>query len=107
MQATAVLHSGRIAFYNDVFRRRGTGMILTSGVRELKDLRRLLEAVRSFKAFTPSNDPHGEHDFGSIQWGAEKVFWKIDYYDQSLEYWEDPTSPRCRRVITVMLASEY
>lgn len=99
--------SGQIAFRNDVFRRSGAGMVLTQGVRELKDLGKLLEAVRGFTAFTWENDPHGERDFGTIQWGSEKVFWKIDYYDQNLEYWEDPTSNKCRRVITVMLANEY
>lgn len=107
MQTALAVQSGKIAFYNDVFRRRGTGMVLTLGIREIKDLRRLLEAVRSFNAFTPNNDPYGEHDFGTIQWGSDKVFWKIDYYDANLEYWENPTSSKCRRVITVMLASEY
>jgi len=101
------LHSGRIAFYNDVFRRRGTGMVLTSGIREIKNLGGLLEAVKRFNDFTPGNDPYGEHDFGAIQWEGQKVFWKIDYYDMALEYWADPLSAKCRRVITVMLAGEY
>ncbi|MGH7157810.1 MAG: DUF3768 domain-containing protein [Candidatus Saccharimonadales bacterium] len=35
------------------------------------------------------------------------MFWKIDYYDQELKYGEDPLSLDCRRVLTVMLASEY
>jgi len=53
------------------------------------------------------NDPYGEHDFGSIKWHERKTFWKIDYYDQALQYWHDPLSPECRRVLTVMLAEEY
>jgi hypothetical protein len=50
------------------------------------------------------------HDWyitGSINWHKEKTFWKIDYYDQALEYWHDPLSPDCRRILTVLLASEY
>ena len=35
------------------------------------------------------------------------MFWKIDYYDQTLERWEDPMSSQCRRVLTVMLASSF
>ena len=37
----------------------------------------------------------------------EKIFWKIDYYDPELKGWCDPLAPQCRRVMTVMLASEY
>jgi len=63
--------------------------------------------VQSFHDFNPDNDPWGEHDFGSIKWHNEKTYWKIDYYDQELVYGEDPRSPECRRVMTVMLSSEY
>ena len=107
MATATALHSGQIAFYNDVFRRSGRGMVLTQGIRELNNLGKLLEAVKSFHTFTPSNDPYGEHDFGSLIWEGQKVFWKIDYYDQNLEYWGDPLGRECRRVITVMLADEY
>jgi hypothetical protein len=107
MTTAVSVHSGQIAFKNDIFRRSGSRIVLTSGVREIKDLRQLLETVRRFISFTPDNDPYGEHDFGVIEWGVEKDFWKIDYYDQALEYGEDPLSPKCRRVLTVMLAGEY
>jgi len=46
-----------------------------------------------FDSFTPDNDPYGEHDFGTIDWQEEKIFWKIDYYDQALTFAEDPLSP--------------
>ena len=82
-------------------------MTVTVGVKELVDLAGLLRAVRTYDRFTEDNDPCGEHDFGSIVWRGEKVFWKIDYYDQRLEYGEDPLSPDCRKMLTVMLASEY
>ena len=41
----------------------------------------ILEKIRKFDAFTPDNDPHGEHDFGSIDHNGDRIFWKIDYYD--------------------------
>lgn len=60
-----------------------------------------------FDRFTPDNDPYGEHDFGTIDWQEEKIFWKIDYYDQALTFAEDPLSPACCRILTMMLSSEY
>jgi hypothetical protein len=103
--ATAQL--SRIVDMNDEFRRKGQGVTITSGVQEINDLVGLLQEVREFEVFTEENDPHGEHDFGSIEWGSEKVFWKIDYYNAGLCFWEDPLSPTCQRIMTVMLASEY
>jgi hypothetical protein len=95
-----------IAEVNDAYRRGGFGVTITTGVREL-DVGGLLREVRLFDEFTPDNDPHREHDFGQITWGGEKVFWKMDYYNQAMDAWCHPLSPRCRRIITVMLASEY
>jgi hypothetical protein len=68
-----------------------------------------LATVRSFDAFTVENDPYGEHDFGCATVDAEKVFWKIDYYDTTLCYGSnDPADPtQTTRVITIMLAHEY
>ena len=97
----------QVAALNDAFRADGQGVTITPGVQELPDLFGLLEEVRQFDEWTPGNDPYGEHDFGQIMWGDEKIFWKIDYYDQDLRYWEDPISPKCQRILTVMLASEY
>ncbi|MEI6498442.1 MAG: hypothetical protein WCO23_00580 [bacterium] len=31
----------------------------------------------------------------------------MDYYNQTLDEWEDPLSQDCKRVLTVMLADEY
>jgi hypothetical protein len=96
-----------IAKINDAFRRSGFGITVTPGVQVLEDLPGLIDEVRRFNEFSEENDPYGEHDFGTVHWYGEKVFWKIDYYDQKLEYGEEPLSPDCRRVMTVMLASEY
>jgi hypothetical protein len=71
----------------------------------------ILDRVISFSDFKPANDPHREHDFGSIVLSdGEEAFWKIDYYaDADMEYGaEDPSDPkRSFRVLTIMLAAEY
>lgn len=105
-----------IAEQNDAFRRGATAFrgerVHTSGIEAL-GLETVLDIwakVRNFDAFSSDNDPHGERDFGSFDHPmAGKVFWKIDYYDEKLEYGsEDPSDPaRTRRVLTVMLALEY
>lgn len=48
----------------------------------------VLAAVRAFTAFTPDNDPHGEHDFGFVEVGTVRCFWKVDCHDR------DPMLPR-------------
>jgi hypothetical protein len=53
------------------------------------------------------NDTFRKSGFGIVYWYGEKVFFKIDYYDQSLHYGRHPLDAECRRVMTVMLASEY
>jgi len=97
-----------IAKRNDRFRRTSTRMMMTSGVVEtLPDTLGLALAIRDYDRFTEDNDPYGEHDFGSLEWNGEKVFWKIDYYDQQLENGRDPLDVDCKRILTVLLASEY
>ena len=96
-----------IAQLNNAFRQNGRDWYITPGIQALPDVPGLLTAVKNFNSFTLDNDSHGEHDFGSIIWHDEKTYWKIDYYDQALQYWHDPLSPECRRILTVLLASEY
>ena len=98
-----------IARLNDEFRRAGPSgdWVATVGALALSDFPGLMKAVQAFDAFTPDNDPWGEHDFGSVVWHTEKTYWKIDYYDQALQYWHDPLAPDCRRILTILLASEY
>lgn len=97
-----------IAKLNDEFRRRSGGeILLTPGVKALDVGPGLIDAIRAFDDFNVDNNPHGEHDFGSLQWDGQEIFWKIDYYDKDCRYWCDPLSPKCNRVITIMLAIEY
>jgi hypothetical protein len=55
---------------NDRFRTTTTGgrVMLTAGVDALpSDVKAMVvRRVVTFSAFTPENDPHGEHDFGSF-----------------------------------------
>ena len=105
----------RIRTLNDVFRRSASGpqlvsgqLVVTRGVLERGEdfLARAILAVRSYAEFSADNDPYGEHDFGSFALQSEKLFWKIDLY-------EDPNvkdtvgSPVITRVMTIMLADEY
>lgn len=101
-----------IASQNDAFRSRPTdGWTLTDGVSDNGPdfVRKALQAVAAFDAFTADNDPHGEHDFGAIKVERQSLFWKIDYYDRSLEYGSpDPANPAVtRRILTIMLTEEY
>ena len=71
--------------------------------------RALLAQVRVFDAFTDDSDPHGEHDFGAIDEGGVRCFWKIDLYDRATEMGSpDPADPAViTRVPTIMRADEY
>jgi hypothetical protein len=110
---TKDMRSQVIAVLND--RARTTFLecrvVLTEGIQTLPDTVRLdiLQQVRSFDAFTPDNDPYGEHDFGAFDCAGKRIFWKFDYYDQALRYGSpDPTDTDLTcRVLTIFLAEEY
>lgn len=102
-----------IAELNDRLRQNGSGgqVYVTRGVAAqgpafVLEARR---AVRAFDAFTPDNDPHGEHDFGVLEIGGQKLFWKVDYYEPTMTWGsEDPSDPeKTCRVLTILLAEEY
>jgi hypothetical protein len=107
------MNTNRIRELNDAFRAtlRGGRAVMTAGVAELPDCVKAeaVAQVASFSDFTPDNDPHGEHDFGSFTLVGRKFFWKIDYYDKRCEFGsEDPSDPEeTTRVLTIMLAEEY
>ncbi|TQM89738.1 DUF3768 domain-containing protein [Roseinatronobacter monicus] len=66
-------------------------------------------AVAAFNDFNEENDPYGDHTFGVVTVSGERLFWKIDLYDLNFEYGSDqPENPeRTRRVLTIMLPSDY
>jgi hypothetical protein len=104
----------KIAELNDLCRRAmgiAGRVVQTEGISALpeEDQSAIREAVENFSIFTPDNDPHGERDFGTFEHGGQRIFWKIDYYDRSMEFGsEDPSDPaQTVRALTIMLASEY
>ena len=84
-------------------------VIITEGVQALDNVDTVLRQVQLFDAFTPDNDPYGEHDFGAIRYQGQTIFWKIDYYDLDLHmHSPDPSNETVTaRVLTIMLAEEY
>ena len=103
----------RIRDLNDAFRKTGIGgrIMLTISIRELGEraVQEVIKKIRNFSDFNENNDPHGEHDFGSITHNGVKVIWKVDYYDRSLEFGSpDPSDASITtRVMTIMCADEY
>ncbi len=74
---TDVTEYNGIRVLNDNFRSTFIGghVVFTSGVSELPiDVKaKALLMVKTFKDFTPDNDPHGEHDFGSFEVARQHV----------------------------------
>jgi Protein of unknown function (DUF3768) len=100
---------------NDKFRRwpaPNTGKWVTS--RLVNSLTRreeiqLVRLVRYFDDFNESNDPHGEHDSGSVEFKGEKYIWKFEYLDENYQNSsKDPSNPLLtKRVLTIVHSSEY
>lgn len=88
-------------------------VVMTSAVSALPDeqMQSLLLEVQTFEDFDTGNDPYGEHDFGAIEYGTERWFWKIDYFKRGSEYTlgsDDPSnSEETERVLTIMRSDEY
>ena len=128
--ATAREQTVRIGRLNDLARRAmgvACTAVVTPGFRSLPeaDQSQVRELIETFDTFDEDNDPHSEHDFGTIsqlcdgRWTSERprvrddererVFWKLDYYDRDLRFAsEDAADPTItRRVLTIMLSDEY
>jgi hypothetical protein len=105
-------NEAEIAKLNDQLRTtfQGGSICVTAGINALPEpLRvRALETIRKFDAFTPDNDPYGEHDCGIVDVDDRSVIWKIDYYDPTFSvHSEDPADPSVTgRLLTIMLAEE-
>ena len=103
----------KIAALNDAFRRsfRGGRLMMSASIAALpSEVRAMIfSKIASFADFAEDNDPYGEHDFGSFHVASHHVFWKIDYFDERMEFGsEDPADPaKTTRVLTIMLADEY
>ena len=110
---TLMSSSDEIRRLNDQLRcsQIGGQVMLTAGLVAVfeKDLAAVVELVRAFDNFTQDNDPYGEHDFGSFEYQAQTIFWKIDYYALDMQHGsEDPANAAItKRVLTILLAEEY
>ncbi|WP_224826364.1 DUF3768 domain-containing protein [Cognatishimia sp. MH4019] len=107
-----------IAQLNDAFRKGdpsvpGQRFITAGVVHLLKQLdipvETLIQRAAQFDDFTEHNDPHGEHDFGVLEFHGHRLFWKIDAYHNDYNLGsDDPTDlSKTRRVLTIMLAEEW
>lgn len=104
----------RVRALNDRFRIEGLGngtIVLTQGIQAGGQdfVVAAVDAIRTFSDFSDGNDPWGEHDFGAVEIEGQKVFWKLDCYDPTLSNGsENPANEALtKRVLTIMLASEY
>jgi hypothetical protein len=108
------MNTQRIAELNDLARTAmglASHLVQTAGICALpaQDQSAIRERVEKFNDFEPGNDPYGERDFGAFDYNGDKIFWKIDYYNKTLDGGsEDPADPsQTTRVLTIMLAEEY
>ena len=113
MQVDAKSKVETIRNLNDRFRQSFMGgkVMRSAAVADLPPAlqTRVLMAVQQFVDFDEGNDPHGEHDFVSVDIDGEKYFGKIDYYAPDMESGsEDPADPKQTvRVLTIMRAEDY
>jgi len=110
MDAPISSWSSKIAQLNDHLRRTFSGgkVMMTAAVNDL-DPDTLAEVMSTVDKFDGDNDPHHEHDMAFFEVKGERYFFKVDYYDKSLEYRsEDPSDPTLTaRVLTIGEASDY
>ena len=98
---------------NDALRQtfEGGQVLMTPGVTGLasQTLAKVFVAVRDFDDFNEDNDPFQTHEFGMVDVDGERIMFKLDAYDENLEYGSpNPANPEVtRRVMTILLASEY
>lgn len=103
----------RIRELNDKLRTQGIGgrIMITQGIKALSPdtFAKIMPTIRQFDDFNEGNDPYGEHDCAAVEIEGYRIFWKIDYYDQSMRGGSpDPTDPKVtERVMTIMLTEEY
>jgi Protein of unknown function (DUF3768) len=78
MEGSLTDKAKRIRQLNDAFRTtfQNGKVMMTCGVEALPSEVKyaVMLKVRAFSDFTPDNDPHGEHDFGSFEVAGEKFF---------------------------------
>jgi hypothetical protein len=78
--------TARIRALNDELRQNfaGGAAVMTPGIAALgaEAVARIVKTIGVFDDFC-HNDPHEEHDFGAFDADGQRVFFKIDYFDES------------------------
>lgn len=106
----------KIAELNDQLRQNlftpGSNRVFVSAaVSSLPYLERalLLDKVQKFNDFNESNDAYQEHDFSRIEHNGITYFWKIDYYNKTMDAGSDNPADETItiRVLTIMRSDEY
>jgi hypothetical protein len=103
----------RIRAINDQCRATflGCAVVVTAAFEALPaDLKaKALRAVRTFQEFDEANDPYHEHDCACLTVDGQVFMFKFDYYAPDLRHGSDDPSDveKTRRVLTIMLASDY
>lgn len=106
-------YADKVRAQNDHFRKTGVGglEVITQGIQEMgiTTVAIIRRMVADYDKWEEGNDPYQEHDFGTIAFRRQQIFWKIDYYDADLkEASPNPSDPDVTtRVLTIMLAREY
>ena len=110
-------HVRRCRELNDELRQnigQNTGkniVVLTQGLQAQSNgfIREAISKIQRFNSFNSDNDPYGEHDVIVITIQNTRVIAKIDYFDNDLKFHSpDKADPvATKRVITIMLSSEY
>jgi Protein of unknown function (DUF3768) len=89
----------------------GCTVVVTAAFDNLPgDLKaRVLSDVRTFQDFDDGNDPYHEHDFAAFSIDGQAFMFKFDYYAPDMRHGSDDPSDvdKTRRVLTIMLASDY
>lgn len=97
---------------NDRFRQSfwGGKVVLTDTVSFLpmNELENVVDMVRNYCLFDDDNDPHQERDFGSFDYGGTKYGFKIDCYDNTMQFHSpNPADPAVtQRVLTIFRMDE-
>ena len=103
----------RIRNLNDTLRQTFLGgkVITTEGFNGLPDAirQKAMKAIQQYDGFTEANDPYGIHEFGTVRVEDQDIWFKIDAFDQNMEYGSpNPADPSVtRRVLTILLSDEY
>jgi Protein of unknown function (DUF3768) len=113
MQTDRGLQSSRIQYLNDNHRlQMPSGQVfLTAALAALEDRSKakIIQTVRLFTAFTEDNDPHGEHDMAFFEVDGTRCFFKLDYYDLTMQFGSEKPwrADLTKRILTIGLAEDY